>query len=123
MFPIAAIGGVIGAAISIAKGVSWLSDQLETARSSASAGGKVELPGMSEAKGAQFEAALAAQVAGQKQPLATPTVPEGPLLPRGPDYATADRIKAGVLAYGQIGDRHVERSTTQARGDQPMVRG
>jgi hypothetical protein len=103
MFPIVAIGGVIGAVFSIAKGASWLVDQLDSAKAGASAGGKPEPKTAAGAKPSQFEAALAAQVAGQKTPVATTTASGLPPL-GGPDYNTLARMKAGLFAYSHVGE-------------------
>ncbi len=105
MFPIVAIGGVIGAVFSVAKGASWLADQLDSSKSTASVGGKGEAkPATSEAatKASPFEAALSAQVAGQTLP-ASPSAASVPVL-HAPDYDASARIKAGVVAYNHIGE-------------------
>jgi hypothetical protein len=65
MFPLAIIAGVVGAVASAAKGASWLSDQLDSTKGSASAGGKTEAKPATTAKASQFEAALAAQARPQ----------------------------------------------------------
>jgi len=65
MLPLLVIGGVIGAIASIAKGGSWLSDQISGSDGSASAGGKGGLTPLTEAQSSSFAATLAAQAAGQ----------------------------------------------------------
>ena len=69
MLPLLALGGVIGAVMSAAKGVSWLSGQLDTTKTAASAGGKAATTPETTAKMSQFAATLAAQVAGQSVPV------------------------------------------------------
>src|SRR5579859_3280591 len=60
---IAAVGGVIGTVYSLAKGASWLSDQLSSTKSSGAAGGKSGLTPLSAADTASFAATLAAHTA------------------------------------------------------------
>ena len=120
MFPIAVIGGVIGAVISAAEGASWLSRQIDTAKTSASVGGKgdgkTDTSGSStsgENKVSQFEATLAAQVAGQNQPVtATTSSSTVATTLTGPSYDTVARMKAGLIAYAQVGDHRGNDSAT-----------
>ncbi|MEJ0018407.1 MAG: hypothetical protein WDN25_17970 [Acetobacteraceae bacterium] len=105
MFPLVAIGGVIGAVVSVARGVSWLAEQLDSSRSSGSAAAKSEVKTAGEAKPSPFEAVFAAQVAGQKAPVGTPAAISSPLV-AGPEYDTVARMKAGMIAYSHIGERH-----------------
>ena len=118
MLPLLAIGGVIGAVMSIGKGASWLADQLApTNEAGASADKSTAKP--QTAMSSAFETALAAQAAGQTVPGAgniapTPTTtpstvaaPGGIIqLAHGTDYDVQARIQAGIAAYGNIGDRH-----------------
>ena len=108
MFPLLAIGGVIGAVMSIGKGASWLSGQVDSASSGASVGGKGDAKPDAEAKVSAFESTLAAQVAGQSVPVsaampATAAVTALPLT-HGPDQDVLGRMKAGMLAYNHIGE-------------------
>lgn len=124
MFPIVAIGGVIGAVFSIAKGASWLADQLDTSNKGASVGSKPGPKTATEAKASPFEAALAAQVAGQKAPVATTTVPSGLPPVGGPDYDALARMKAGIFAYNHVGehrDGHAKASAASGE-DRPVTR-
>ena len=129
MFPIVAIGGVIGAVFSIAKGASWLSDQLDSSNASASVGGKgdgkTETGSSADTQTSQFEAALAAQVAGQNQPAAavtgtttssTATSATGganaaTMSVVGATYDPVARMKAGLIAYSQVGANRDDQST------------
>jgi hypothetical protein len=109
MFPILAIGGVISAVASVAKGASWLAGKLDstgTASDSGKAGGKP----MTAAQASQFDAVLSAQVAGQSVPV-SPSAPVN-VLPHqsGPDYASLARIQAGMVAYNQIGEHRGNHS-------------
>jgi hypothetical protein len=113
VLPLIAIGGVIGAVMSVAKGASWLSDQLDQTKSSASAGGKAEPKTTDTAKASPFAATLAAQVAGQSVPVSTPTPVSLPQQQQTPDYDTAARIKAGLVAYGQIGEHRTNHAKPQ----------
>ena len=82
MLPLLVIGGVIGAVMSAAKGASWLSDQLDSTKTTASAGGKPATTPATAAKMSQFAATLAAQVAGQSVPVsAQTTAADVPLQP------------------------------------------
>ncbi len=105
MFPLVAIGGVIGAAISIAKGASWVAEQLDSTQTSGSAGGK----GEAKAAAPSFATALAAQVAGQSvPPAATSAATSTTMIPQShtADYDALARMKAGVLAYSHVGQHH-----------------
>ncbi len=111
MLPLLAIGGVIGAVMSAAKGVSWLSGQLDSTKTTASAGGKAATTPATAAKMSQFAATLAAQVAGQSVPVSAQTTAANvPLQQHVSDYDTAARIKAGLVAYGQIGEHRGHHS-------------
>lgn len=114
MFPLIAIGGVIGAVVSAIQGASWLSDHLDSSKA-ASAGGKAAAKPPAEAKVSPFEAALAAQAAGQTLPgsgssaaSANSPTPATAIVPpiHGTDYDTLARMKAGIVAYSHIGERH-----------------
>jgi hypothetical protein len=114
MFPLVAIGGVIGAIVSVAKGASWLSDQLGSTKGTGSVGGKTEVKPGSDAKASSFQAALAAQAAGQSVPPSASTAPttlpaaaSSAMLPaqqHGPDYDAIARMKAGIFAYSHVGE-------------------
>jgi hypothetical protein len=112
MLPLLVIGGVIGAITSIAKGASWLSDQVGGSDGSASAGGKGGLTPLTEAQSSSFAATLAAQAAGQGVPtstLATATpAPASTMIPQlhGTDYDSLARLQAGTFAYSHIGEQH-----------------
>ena len=112
MFPLVAIGGVIGAVMSVAKGASWLSDQISD-KGAASAGGKTSSTQLTEAQASSFAAALSAQTAGQSMPTGT-TNPAptnmASVQATGPDENAAARAKAGVLAYSHIGEHHGHRA-------------
>ncbi len=103
MFPLVAIGSVIGAVMSIAKGASWVAAQLDSTKAPASVGGTADAKPVTDAKASQFEAALAAQVAGQKAPVSSVPTANVPLA-HGPDYDSLARMKAGVLAYSHVGE-------------------
>jgi hypothetical protein len=113
MFPFVAIAGAISAAASVIKGASWIADQLDSSRTT-SAGSKVGVKPQTEAKASSFEAALAAQAAGQTLPggstsaeAAKNSTPYAWVQPtRGTDYDTLARMQAGLAAYGHIGERH-----------------
>ena len=112
MFPLVAIGGVIGAVMSVAKGASWLSDQISD-KAAASAGGKTSSASLTEAQASSFAATLAAQTAGQSVPLSTANPAPSVLASMqaaGPDENAAARAKAGVLAYSHIGQHHGHRA-------------
>jgi hypothetical protein len=106
MFPLLAIGGVIGAVMSIGKGASWLSGQVDSASSGASVGGKGDSKPNAEAKVSAFESTLAAQVAGQSVPVSASALMPTAALPltHGPDQDVLGRMKAGMLAYNHIGE-------------------
>ena len=115
MFPIIAIGGVIGAVMSIGKGVSWLADQLDSASNTTSTGSKGDAKTPSQTTGSAFEAALTAQIAGQKQPTAvTGTTSVASPVAVGTDHDTLARMQAGLLTYNYIGDRHDKTDTASA---------
>src|SRR5690242_9701084 len=78
MFPLIAIGGVIGAVMSIAKGASWVADQLDSSPSG-SVGGKSDVTAQADAKASSFDAALAAQTAGQALPASVPVADSVPV--------------------------------------------
>jgi len=92
MFPLLAIGGVISAVASVAKGASWLAGKLDstgTASDSGKAGGKP----MTAAQASQFDAVLSAQVAGQSVPV-SPSAPVNVLPHRsGLDYNSLASIR------------------------------
>jgi hypothetical protein len=116
MFPLIAIAGVISAVASVAKGTVWLSDKLGATDGSASPGAKTAAKPQTAARTSPFEAALAAQSAGQTlpaggngtvaagAPTAAATVPSTVPATRGTDYDSLARIRAGVAAYGHIGE-------------------
>jgi hypothetical protein len=99
MFPLLAIGGVISAVASVAKGASWLSGKLDSA-GAAAAGAKP----MTAAQASQFDAVLSAQVAGQSVPV-SPSAPVN-VLPHqsGLDYNSLASIQAGMVAYNHVGE-------------------
>src|SRR5262249_2634454 len=115
MLPLVAIGGVIGAIVSVAKGASWLSDQVSGSANSASAGGKGGLPELTEAQASSFAATLAAQGAGQAVPgsavaTAAPTpAPSMTARVHATGYDTRARLQAGTIAYSQIGQHTTPR--------------
>ena len=90
--------------MSAAKGVSWLSGQLDSTKAAASAGGKAATTPATSAKMSQFAATLAAQVAGQNVPVSAQTTASVPVHQHVTAYDTAARIKAGLAAYGQVGE-------------------
>jgi hypothetical protein len=106
MLPLLAVGGVIGAIMSIGKGASWLSDQVSGAKGAGSAGGKAGPTPLTSAQASAFATTLAAQIAGQSLPPSTPVATTANLVPHvnGPDYSMLERIKAGAAAYNQIGE-------------------
>ena len=76
-----------------------------------------------DAKATSFEAALAAQVAGQGLPT-SPPAPAARVVaatpPHGTDYDALARMKAGLFAYGQVGPHHDGHAKAQAAGrDRP----
>jgi hypothetical protein len=125
MFPLLAIGGVIGAVVSVAKGASWLSDQLDSTKNAASAGGKSESRPATEAKTSPFEAALAAQVAGQSLPVSPTAAParltDVTAVQHGTDYDALARMKAGVFAYSHVGEHHGHQKPSPNTGDATTV--
>jgi hypothetical protein len=133
MFPIIAIGGAISAVASVIKGASWVSDRL-SASGSASTGGKDAAKPTAAAKASPFEAALAAQAAGQTLPgsstrsAAAASAAQAATVPPGhvTDYDTVARMKAGMAAYTHIGERHGNHAgvaTLQgADDDKPITR-
>jgi hypothetical protein len=112
MLPLMIIGGVIGAVMSVAKGASWVSDQVNASKTAASAGGKDSAASATDAKSASFDQTLAAQAAGQSVPPAVapsvPTVVAPTPIPhmQPTDYDSVARTKAGIEAYSQVGERH-----------------
>lgn len=124
MFPLVAIGGVIGAVFSIAKGASWLADQLNSSKAPASVGGKGGAKAETDAKASAFDAALAAQVAGQGVPVGAAATPApGGVLPSqyGTDYDTLARTKAGFAAYSHIGAHHGSHARSSPDGNDGPV--
>ena len=128
MFPIAIVAGVIGAVVSGAQGVSWLSDHIGSTKNTASVGGKSEPTSQTDAKSSpSFEAALAAQVTGQSVPTSTPVTPTQSSVPvsqLGTSYDTLARTNAGIAAYSQVGE-HRNGHTKQSTGtsdDNPVTR-
>jgi hypothetical protein len=127
MFPIAIVAGVIGAVVSGAQGVSWLSDHIGSTKNTASAGGKAEPTSQTDTKAPSFDAALAAQVAGQSVPTSTPVTPTQSSVPvsqLGTSYDTLARTNAGIAAYSQVGEHrngHAKQSTGTS-DDSPVTR-
>jgi hypothetical protein len=116
MFPIVAIGGVISAVASVAKGVSWLSDKLDSTKG-ASEGGGGDARSTTAARASQFEAVLAAQAAGQSvppSPSAATSPANVPPHQHGPDYDSLARMQAGMAAYSHVGEH---------RGNHPRPAG
>jgi hypothetical protein len=108
MLPLLAVGGVIGAIMSIGKGASWLSDQISGAKGTGSAGGKAGPTPLTGAQASAFATTLAAQTAGQTLPPSTPVATPPNLVPHvnAPDYSMLERMKAGIAAYTQIGEHY-----------------
>jgi hypothetical protein len=114
MFPLIAIAGVISAVATVAKGASWISDHVGPANAAAASGGKAAVKPPTDGKVSPFEATLAAQAAGQTLPgsstgsaAATSPMPSSMVPPiHGTDYDTLARMRAGLAAYGQIGQHH-----------------
>jgi hypothetical protein len=114
VFPLIAIAGVVSAVVSVAQGTSWLSGKINPANAGATSGSKAAAKPPADAKVSPFEATLAAQAAGQTlpgsrtgtvaamSPMASSMVP--PI--HGADYDSLARMKAGLAAYGQIGQHH-----------------
>jgi hypothetical protein len=129
MLPLAIVGGVIGAVVSAIQGASWLSDQIGPSNAT-SAGGKGTPKAQADARNSPFEAALAAQVAGQTVPAgAGPAVVAAnmpavsavmPPLTHGTDYDALARMKAGVVAYSHVGEH---RANQAGAGKSPGVVG
>ena len=125
MLPLIAIGGVIGAVMSVAKGASWLSDQLGSTQAAAASAGSKATPPPATASKSQFDAALSAQVAGHAVPV-RPSTPTAAVLPpqqqHGPDYDTLARLRAGVAAYSHVGEhRGNHPKSPPGAGDDLMV--
>ncbi|MGC1413517.1 MAG: hypothetical protein WA864_31755 [Acetobacteraceae bacterium] len=110
MLPLLAIGGVIGALMSTAKGASWLSGQLDPTKGAASASGKAAATPATAARMSQFAATLAAQAAGQNVPASAQAAASVPVQQHISAYDTTARIKAGLVAYGQIGEHRTHHS-------------
>ena len=120
MFPLIAIGSAIGAIASVLKGASWLHDHLGAANSADMPGGGGASSTNGTSPGASFQAALAAQAAGQPMPAAAPAnahaVPGAIALApptHDTDYQTLARMQAGFAAY-QAADLRHERHQTDA---------
>lgn len=104
MFPIMAIGTVIGAVASVIKGASWLKDHVSAAKDT---GPTPDAGKPADGPGAAFQATLAAQAAGQVVPVASPgasTAVSGTGLLVIPqthetDYQSLAQIRAGLAAY------------------------
>ena len=104
MFPIVAIGTVIGAVASVIKGASWLKDHVSSAED---AGAAPEAGKPADGPGAAFQAALAAQGAGQVMPAApAPGSTAGSgngllVIPQthDTDYQSLAQMRAGLAAY------------------------
>jgi hypothetical protein len=105
MFPIAIVGAVIGMAVSGTKGAEWVSDKLGITKGGGSAGSKAGPTALTEKQASSFAAALAAQNTQQSLPPSIPvaTAPAAVQPSSGTDYALFDRLKAGTMAYNQIG--------------------
>jgi hypothetical protein len=118
MFPLIAIGGVIGAVMSIGKGASWLADQISSTSNSASVGGKGDSVSQSGTKANSFEAALSAEVAGQKQPAAVTTASLSATTPiaSGTDHDALARMRAGLLTYSYVGEQRDSRQNGMTGG-------
>ncbi len=117
MLPLLVVGGIIGAVVSAVQGGSWLSDKVDASSSSASVGGKASAKPATEAKASPFEAALAAQVAGQSVPVSAPAPASVPVL-HGPDQDALARMNAGMVAYNHIGEhRSHHPKSQQGAGD------
>ena len=131
MLPLLAIGGVIGALMSIGKGASWVADQLAPAHdATATADKSAATPQTAQA--AAFETALAAQAAGQtvpgannavQPPSAAPATSSLPgsiiQLTHGTDYDVQARIQAGIAAYGNVGESSVRVTSAGAAVARP----
>jgi hypothetical protein len=108
MFPIAIIGAVIGIAVSGTKGAEWVSDKLDSATGTGSAGSKAGPTALTKKQAASFAATLAAQNTGQSLPPSIPVAAAGTAVhqSKGTDYALFDRLAAGTMAYNNIGERN-----------------
>jgi hypothetical protein len=111
VIPIVAIGGAISAVSSVIKGINWLSDQLDSSKSTTSAAGAGMAAQATAIQPVSFATTLAAQTAGQSVPAVTPapTTPAASSLlaqTHGTDYDALARMKAGVMAYNHNGDHH-----------------
>jgi hypothetical protein len=111
MLPLIAIGGAISAVASVIKGVSWVADQLGSSKAATAAADKAKI--------APFEAALAAQAAGQTVPgsggtAALPANTPAPIgivpTTHGTDYDTLARMQAGFAAYNHIGEHRANHA-------------
>lgn len=100
--PLLAVGGVISAVMSVAKGASWLADQINGTRGTASAGGKAGPTPLTDAQASAFATTLAAQSAGQSLAPSTPVAMPPNLVPQ----AMLERMKTGIAAYTQIGKHY-----------------
>jgi hypothetical protein len=119
MFPIAIIAGVIGAVVSTAQGASWVSDQVNSSTGTVSAGGKTEAKAQTATSTSPFEAALAAQVAGQSvqaSPAVTTSSSNVTPSQQVTDYDTLQRTQAGIAAYGRVGEHHAKTPTHASDG-------
>jgi hypothetical protein len=125
MLPIAIVGGAIGAIVSIAKGVEWVSEKVDSSQGAGSAGGKSAPAKLTVAQAASFSAALAAQTAGQVLPPSLP-LDTGPISTpqmNGTDYAILDHIRAGTTAYNQVGEHYGHHAGAIAPQDPGAVSG
>ncbi len=111
MFPIIAIAGVIGAVASVAKGADWAAEKLAAIRADRTPAEKTSGNAKLDAAKSGFEQALAAQAAGQAMP-SSAVAASGKTAPaavvpvsHGTDYDSLARIRAGVAAYGHVGER------------------
>ena len=123
MLPLIALAGVIGAVMSVAKGVAWASDQVDSTKGAASVGGKGGTKTQIDAKSAPFADALAAQVAGQSMPATPAATPMliNMLPPHGTDYDALARMKAGFAAYNHIGAHHGDHPKPADDSDQVAI--
>ena len=118
-FPLLAIGAIIGAVSSIAKGITWISHKLSGIEDAGEDDVKTGAKGAST-KATKFSDVLAAQTAGQTVPIgpscATPTASvtmstptTSRMTPSGTIGLTeADvhaRIQSGLAAYSRLGER------------------
>ena len=108
MFPLVAIGGIIGAVMSVAKGASWLADQLDSTKGTGSTGGKAQPTALTETQASAFAATLAAQTTGQSVPVSPAAASAAPAVMQlnGTDYGELARMQAGAVAYSRIGAHH-----------------